>query len=95
LSSITPTLSPSPSKPKPISASLSFTALLISCSISKSSGLGLYFGKVQSNLQSNSITSKPTPLKISGANIPAVPLPHATTALIFLLILFLLIKSSL
>ena len=35
------------------------------------------------------------PLKISGANIPAVPLPHATTALIFFVILFLFIKSSL
>jgi len=35
------------------------------------------------------------PFKISGANIPAVPLPQATTALIFLLILFLFIKSFL
>ena len=32
------------------------------------------------------------PLKISGANIPAVPLPHATTALIFFCILFFEIK---
>jgi hypothetical protein len=55
----------------------------------KSSGFGLYFGKVQSKLQSNSITSQPIPLKISGAKIPAVPFPQATTALIFLLILFL------
>ena len=35
------------------------------------------------------------PLNISGANIPAVPFPQATTALIFLLILFLFIRSSL
>ena len=95
LLSITPTLSPSPSNPKPISALLSFTALAIACSISKSSGLGLYFGNVQSKLQSSSITSHPIPLKISGANIPAVPFPQATTALIFFLILFLFIKSSL
>jgi len=33
------------------------------------------------------------PFKISGANIPAVPLPQATTAFIFLLILFFFIKS--
>jgi len=32
---------------------------------------------------------------MSGANIPAVPLPQATTALIFLFILFFLIKSFL
>jgi len=53
----------------------------------------LYFGKVKSKLQSNSITSQPMPLRIPGANIPAVPLPHATTALIFLFILFFFIKS--
>ena len=52
-----------------------------------SSGFGLYFGKLKSKLQSNSITSHPIPLKIFGAKIPAVPLPHATTALIFFLIL--------
>ena len=46
LLSITPTRSPSPSKPKPISAPLSFTDLLIACNIFKSSGFGLYFGKV-------------------------------------------------
>ena len=95
LSSITPTLSPSPSKPKPISALFSFTALAIACNISKSSGLGLYFGNVQSRLQSNSITSQPIPRKISGAKIPAVPLPQATTALIFFFILFFFIKSCL
>ena len=38
------------------------------------------------------MTSQPMPLKISGANIPAVPLPQATTALIFFSILFLEIK---
>ena len=40
------------------------------------------------------MTSQPMLLKISGAKTPAVPLPQATTALIFLLILFFLIKSS-
>ena len=95
LLSITPHLSPSPSKPKPISALLSLTALLIACNISISSGFGLYFGKVQSSLQSSSITSHPISLKISGANIPAVPFPHATTALIFFFILFFFIKSFL
>jgi len=45
-------------------------------------------GKVQSKLQSSSITSQPIPLKISGANIPAVPFPQATTAFIFFEILF-------
>ena len=34
-------------------------------------------------------------VKISGAKTPAVPFPQATTALIFFLILFLLIKSCL
>ena len=48
-----------------------------------SSGLGLYFGKLKSKLQSNSIISHPISLKIFGAKIPAVPFPHATTALIF------------
>ena len=38
------------------------------------------------------MTSHPIPLKISGAKTPAVPLPQATTAFIFLLILFLEIK---
>ena len=90
--SITPTLSPSPSNPKPTSALFSFTALAIACSISRSSGLGLYFGNVKSKLQSNSTTSHPIPLKICGANIPAVPFPQATTALIFFLILFFEIK---
>jgi len=52
-------------------------------------------GKVQSKLQSSSITSQPIPLKISGANTPAVPFPQATTAFIFFEILFFLIKSSL
>ena len=93
--SITPQRSPSPSKPKPISALFSLTTLLIAFNISISSGFGLYFGKVQSSLQSSSITSQPIPLNISGANTPAVPLPQATTALIFLLILLFLIKSSL
>ena len=93
--SITPHRSPSPSKPKPISALLSLTAFDIACNISRSSGFGLYFGKLQSNLQSNSTTSQPIPLKMSGANIPAVPFPQATTALIFLFILFLFIKSFL
>jgi len=60
----------------------------------RSSGFGLYFGKDQSNSQSNSTTSQPMLFNISGANIPAVPLPQATTTLIFLLILFFLIKSS-
>ena len=46
LLSITPTRSPSPSNPNPISALFSFTDLLIACNISRSSGLGLYFGKV-------------------------------------------------
>ena len=40
------------------------------------------------------MTSQPIPFKISGAKIPAVPLPQATIALIFLLILFFFIKSS-
>ena len=78
-----------------MSALLFFTDLAIACNISRSSGLGLYFGNVQSSLQSNSITSQPIPLKISGAKIPAVPLPQATIALIFFLILFLSIKSFL
>ena len=95
LLSITPTLSPSPSNPKPMSALFSLTDLEIACNIFKSSGLGLYLGKFQSRLQSNSITSQPISLKISGANIPAVPLPQATTAFNFLFILFLFIKSSL
>jgi len=54
--------------------------------------LGLYFGKVKSKLQSNSTTSQPIPLKICGANTPAVPFPQATTALIFFCILFFDIK---
>ena len=37
---------------------------------------------MQSRLQSNSITSQPIPLKISGAKTPAVPLPQATTTLL-------------
>ncbi len=41
------------------------------------------------------MTSHPIPLKISGAKIPAVPLPQATTAFIFLFILFLLIRFDL
>ena len=60
--------------------------------IFKSSGFGLYFGNVQSSSQSNSITSQPIPFKISGAKIPAVPLPQATTALIFFLIYFYLLN---
>ena len=59
----------------------------------RSSGFGLYFGKDQSSLQSNSTTSQPIPFKISGAKIPAVPFPQATTALIFLVILFFFIRS--
>jgi len=38
-------------------------------------------------LQSNSITSQPIPLRTCGANIPAVPLPQATTTFNFFLIL--------
>ena len=34
------------------------------------------------------------PLKISGANIPAVPLPQATIVLIFLLILSIVLELS-
>jgi hypothetical protein len=41
------------------------------------------------------MTSHPIPLKISGANTPAVPFPQATTAFNFLLILLPFIKSSL
>ena len=53
-----------------------------------------YFGKVKSNLQSNSIISQPIPFKIAGANTPAVPLPHATTAFILFFILFLLMEAG-
>ena len=76
-----------------MSALFSWTHFETARNIFKSSGLGLYFGKLKSSLQSNSITSQPIPLKISGANIPAVPLPQATTALIFFFNLFFLIRS--
>ena len=88
-SSTTPKRSPSPSKAKPISALFFFMVSPNAWSIFKSSGLGLYLGKLKSRLQSSSITSQPILLSISGANIPAVPLPQATTTLILFLILFL------
>ena len=78
-----------------ISALLLITAFAIALSIFKSSGFGLYLGNVQSRSQSNLITSQPIPSNTSGAKIPAVPFPHATTTLIFFLILFLLIRSFL
>ena len=41
------------------------------------------------------MTSQPIPLNISGANTPAVPFPHATTAFIFFVILFTSFGKSL
>ena len=51
----------------------------IACSISMSSGFGLYLGKLWSSSVSSGMTSQPIASITCGANAPAVPLPQATT----------------
>ena len=54
---------------------------LMACSMCRSSGLGLYLGKVKSRSVSMPITSAPMRLRASGAKAPAVPLPQAAITL--------------